>query len=129
MREAFSRETTEGTVYNVSGGDWEDVLGDVHEDRIAINFGPQHPSSHGVLRLILELEGETVTDCRPVEAPRGVLGAHVVSDGGTRPYRVHFREPSFVNIQCLPALVVGGLLSDVIPCIASVDSLMGGCDR
>jgi NADH-quinone oxidoreductase subunit D len=64
-----------------------------------------------------------------VEAPRGVLGAHVVSDGGTRPYRVHFREPSFVNIQCLPALVQGGLLSDVIPCIASVDSLMGGCDR
>jgi NADH-quinone oxidoreductase subunit D len=64
-----------------------------------------------------------------VEAPRGVLGAHVVSDGGTRPYRVHLREPSFVNIQCLPALVQGGLLSDVIPCIASVDSLMGGCDR
>jgi NADH-quinone oxidoreductase subunit D len=42
---------------------------------------------------------------------------------------VHFREPSFVNIQCVPALVEGGLLSDVIPCIASVDSLMGGCDR
>ena len=64
-----------------------------------------------------------------VESPRGVLGAHVVSDGGTRPYRVHLREPSFVNIQCLPALTEGGMLSDVIACVASVDSLMGGCDR
>ena len=34
-----------------------------------------------------------------VESPRGELGAHVVSDGGTRPYRVHFREPSFINLQ------------------------------
>jgi NADH-quinone oxidoreductase subunit D len=42
---------------------------------------------------------------------------------------VNFGPRSFVNIQCLPALVEGGLLSDVIPCIASVDSLMGGCDR
>jgi len=70
--------------------------------------------------------GQTYTT---VESPRGTLGAHVVSDGGTRPYRVHLREPSFVNVQCLPALVIGGMLSDVIPCVASVDALMGGCDR
>jgi NADH-quinone oxidoreductase subunit D len=70
--------------------------------------------------------GQTYTT---VESPRGILGAHVVSDGGTRPYRVHLREPSFVNIQCLPALTEGGMLSDVIACVASVDSLMGGCDR
>ena len=35
----------------------------------------------------------------PVESPRGELGYHVVSDGGTRPFRVHVREPSFVNLQ------------------------------
>jgi NADH-quinone oxidoreductase subunit D len=66
---------------------------------------------------------------QPVESPRGELGAHVVSDGGTRPYRVHLREPSFVNIQALPALVEGGLLADVIAAVSSVDSVMGGCDR
>jgi NADH-quinone oxidoreductase subunit D len=66
MREAPSRQTTEGKVYNVTGGDWEDVLGEIRDDRIVVNFGPQHPSSHGVLRLVFELEGETVTDCRPV---------------------------------------------------------------
>ncbi len=64
-----------------------------------------------------------------VESPRGELGVHAVSDGGTRPARVHLREPSFVNAQALPALTVGGLLSDLVACVASVDSVMGGCDR
>lgn len=65
----------------------------------------------------------------PVEGPRGELGAHVVSDGGTRPYRVHFREPSFVNLQAIPAMAEGGLLADVIAGGASLDPVMGGCDR
>ena len=42
-----------------------------------------------------------------VESPRGELGAHVVSDGGTRPYRVHFRDPSFTNLQAMPATCRG----------------------
>ena len=64
---APSRETTEGRVYNLSGGDWERVLADpIGEQRIVLNMGPQHPSTHGVLRLIVELEGETVTDMRTV---------------------------------------------------------------
>ncbi|WP_020662897.1 NADH-quinone oxidoreductase subunit D [Amycolatopsis benzoatilytica] len=64
---AAVRETTEGPVYHVSGGDWEEVLGDAqHDDRMVINMGPQHPSTHGVLRLVLELEGETVTQLRAV---------------------------------------------------------------
>jgi NADH-quinone oxidoreductase subunit D len=66
---------------------------------------------------------------QPVESPRGELGAHVVSDGGTRPFRVHLREPSFVNVQVLPLLAEGGLLSDLIASVASVDPVMGGCDR
>ncbi|GAA2893662.1 NADH-quinone oxidoreductase subunit D [Pseudonocardia halophobica] len=67
---AEARETTEGTVYTVTGGDWDSLLDSVstdeHDDRIVINMGPQHPSTHGVLRLVLELEGETVTQARSV---------------------------------------------------------------
>jgi NADH-quinone oxidoreductase subunit D len=64
-----------------------------------------------------------------LEAPRGELGVHAVSDGGTRPYRVHYREPSFVNLQAIPAMAEGGLLADVIAGGASLDPVMGGCDR
>jgi NADH-quinone oxidoreductase subunit D len=64
-----------------------------------------------------------------VESPRGELGAHIVSDGGTRPYRVHFREPSFINLQAVAALSVGGMVADVIASVASIDPVMGGCDR
>ena len=54
-------------VFNVSGGDWNDLVDEataLHEERIVVNMGPQHPSTHGVLRLILELDGETVTEAR-----------------------------------------------------------------
>jgi len=64
-----------------------------------------------------------------VESPRGELGAHIVSDGGTRPYRVHLREPSFINLQSTATLAVGGLIADVIASVASIDPVMGGCDR
>ncbi len=65
---ATERETTEGKVYTVTGGDWDTVLGGVSDDdeRMVVNLGPQHPSTHGVLRIVLELEGETVTSARPV---------------------------------------------------------------
>jgi NADH-quinone oxidoreductase subunit D len=64
-----------------------------------------------------------------VESPRGEIGCHAVSDGGTRPYRVHVREPSFVNLQALPAISEGGLLADVVAGGASLDPVMGGVDR
>ncbi len=64
-----------------------------------------------------------------VESPRGELGAHVVSDGGTRPWRVHFREPSFNNLQAVPVMCEGGMVADVIVAVASIDPVMGGCDR
>jgi NADH-quinone oxidoreductase subunit D len=64
-----------------------------------------------------------------VESPRGELGAHVVSDGGTKPYRVHFRDPSFNNLQATAALCEGGQLADVIASVASIDPVMGGVDR
>jgi NADH-quinone oxidoreductase subunit D len=65
----------------------------------------------------------------PIESPRGELGAHVVSDGGTRPYRVHFRDPSFAHLQAIPAMCEGGPLADMIAAIASVDPVVGGVDR
>ncbi|MCU1653341.1 MAG: dehydrogenase [Pseudonocardia sp.] len=64
-----------------------------------------------------------------VESPRGELGAHLVSDGGTRPMRVHLREPSFINLQTMPAMSEGGMIADVIAAVASIDPVMGGCDR
>ena len=64
-----------------------------------------------------------------VESPKGELGAHVVSDGGTRPYRVHFRDPSFTNLQSLAAMCEGGQVADVIVAVASIDPVMGGVDR
>ena len=64
-----------------------------------------------------------------VESPRGELGFYVVSDGSPRPYRVHLRDPSFVNLESLPLMVEGGLIADVVACTASVDPVMGGVDR
>jgi len=64
-----------------------------------------------------------------VESPRGELGVHLVSEGGTRPYRAHFRDPSFTNLQALPAMCEGGQVADVIAAVASLDPLMGGVDR
>ena len=65
----------------------------------------------------------------PVESPRGELGYHMVSDGGTRPLRVHVRDPSFVNLQSMPAMSEGSLVADVIAAVASIDPVMGGVDR
>lgn len=64
-----------------------------------------------------------------VESPRGELGCHVVSDGGTRPYRVHFRDPSFTNLQSVAAMCEGSMIADVIAAVASIDPVMGGVDR
>jgi NADH-quinone oxidoreductase subunit D len=64
-----------------------------------------------------------------VESPRGELGAYAVSDGGTSPYRLHVREPSFVNLQSLGPMARGGMVADLIASIASVDPIMGGVDR
>ena len=64
-----------------------------------------------------------------VESPKGELGVHVVSDGGTRPYRAHFRDPSFNNLQATAAICEGSQIADVIVAVASIDPVMGGVDR
>src|SRR5271154_2614472 len=69
---ASDAEAAEGRVYTVSGEDWDEIIAAANEttdfesgERIVVNMGPQHPSTHGVLRLVLTLEGETVSEVRP----------------------------------------------------------------
>jgi NADH-quinone oxidoreductase subunit D len=64
-----------------------------------------------------------------VESPRGELGVYAISDGGTSPYRIHVRDPSFANLQSLPTMVKGQLVADLIASIASIDPILGGVDR
>ena len=71
-------------------------------------------------------EGEVYS---AIESPRGELGCYIVSDGGPKPYRIHVRAPSFVNVQAIPLLMRGGLVSDTITVISTVDPVMGEVDR
>ena len=64
-----------------------------------------------------------------IESPKGEVGVHLVSDGGTHPYRLHFREPSFNNLQSLSAMCEGSMIADVVAAVASIDPVMGGVDR
>jgi NADH-quinone oxidoreductase subunit D len=64
-----------------------------------------------------------------VEGPRGELGFYVASDGRGRPWRVHIRAPSFVNLQVAPLVAPGHLLADLIAILASIDPVMGDVDR
>ncbi len=65
----------------------------------------------------------------PIESPRGELGCFVVSDGSSKPSRVHMRDPSFANLQSLKQMGEGGLIADLIACIAMLDPILGGIDR
>jgi NADH-quinone oxidoreductase subunit D len=71
-------------------------------------------------------EGEVYVS---IESPRGELGCYIVSDASAKPYRVHIRAPSFVNLQTLPHLMRGGLVADAVAIISSVDPIMGEVDR
>ncbi|MGA1245114.1 MAG: NADH dehydrogenase (quinone) subunit D [Ilumatobacteraceae bacterium] len=64
-----------------------------------------------------------------IESPRGEIGCYIVSDGGPKPYRIHMRAPSFVNIQALPHMMRGGLVADAVAVISSVDPVLGDVDR
>ena len=65
----------------------------------------------------------------PIESPRGELGCYVLADGSAKPARVHFRDPSFVNLQSLRDMCVGGYVADLIQNLAMLDPILGGIDR
>ena len=64
-----------------------------------------------------------------VESPRGELGCYLLADGSSRPARVHFRDPSFVNLQAFRDMCVGGYVADLIQNLGMLDPILGGVDR
>ena len=65
----------------------------------------------------------------PIESPRGELGCFVVADGSAKPVRVHFRDPSFINLQALRDMSIGEYVADLIQTLAMLDPILGGIDR
>lgn len=97
---------------------------------------PKHEITHSMEALIhhFKLWTEGIKVPRgdayvSIESPRGILGTYLVSDGGAKPYRVHFRAPSFINLQGLPHMIKGFLMADLVALIASLDPVMGEVDR
>jgi NADH-quinone oxidoreductase subunit D len=64
-----------------------------------------------------------------IESPKGEIGCYIVSDGTKKPYRVHFRPPSFINISVLNKLAKGGMIADLIAIIGTTDIVLGEVDR
>jgi NADH-quinone oxidoreductase subunit D len=64
-----------------------------------------------------------------VEGPRGLMGVYSMSDGSDQPFRFRIHDPSFVNLQTVPALLPGNLLADTMAIVASLDPVMGGIDK
>jgi NADH-quinone oxidoreductase subunit D len=70
--------------------------------------------------------GETYVS---VESPRGEIGCYLVSDGTSKPVRLHIRGPSFYNLQSMDAMVLGGMFADAVAIVSSIDPIMGEVDR
>lgn len=64
-----------------------------------------------------------------IESPRGELGVYLEGDGGPKPYRIHWRTPSFENLEILPIMAKGHLVADLVAIIGSVDIVLGDIDR
>jgi NADH-quinone oxidoreductase subunit D len=64
-----------------------------------------------------------------IESPRGELGCFVLADGSAKPARVHFRDPSFVNLQSFKDMSVDGYIADMIASLGMLDPILGGVDR
>jgi NADH-quinone oxidoreductase subunit D len=64
-----------------------------------------------------------------VESPRGEIAYYIVSDGSSKPYRLHMRTPSFGNLQGLSPMIEGALIADTIAALGSMDFVLGDTDR
>ena len=109
--------TSEGdTVYNVQGNDWDTVLAppEGEKDRLIVNMGPQHPSTHGVLRMIVELDGEAV------ESVRAAIGYLHTGIEKNMEYRTWTQGSTFVTRMDY----VAGLHNELVYAIG-VEKLLG----
>ena len=79
-----------------------------------------------VPRIIRPAPGEAYSQ---IEAPRGALGIYAISDGSDKPYRVHVRAPSFINLMTLPEILPGMKVADVVAILGSIDIVLGEVDR
>lgn len=94
--------------------------------RQAVAGLPEGPITAKVPRIIKPPVGEVYGQ---IESAKGVLGFYIVSDGSTKPYRLHVHSPSFVNIGVFPEIAVGQTLQDFIATLASFDICLGEIDR
>jgi NADH-quinone oxidoreductase subunit D len=105
----------------------EEFLQSIRIIRQALDGLPEGPVLGKVPRLIKPPAGETY---HAIESPKGEIGFFIVSDGKSNtPYRFRVRPPSFCNLQALPQLVKGHLVSDVVALIGSIDIVLGEVDR
>lgn len=97
--------------------------------RIVEQAVEQFPSSGEIMGKVPKVlrvpEGEVYA---AIESPRGELGTYIVSKGKDKPYRLHFRRPSFVNLQILPKLLVGENISNLITILGAIDIVLGEVD-
>lgn len=87
---------------------------------------PEGPITAKVPRIIKPPVGEAYGQ---IESAKGILGYYIVSDGSTKPYRIHVHSPSFVNIGIFPEIAVGQTVQDFIATLASFDICLGEIDR
>ncbi|OYT70446.1 MAG: NADH dehydrogenase subunit D [Chloracidobacterium sp. CP2_5A] len=92
----------------------------------ALDRLPDGPVMGKVPKVIRVPAGEVY---HSIEGPKGELGLYLVSDGGTKPYRLRMRPASFVNLGALRKMAVGSLVSDVVAVIGSLDIVLGEIDR
>ncbi len=138
-RRAVPRQTATGGAGH--GGRQEDRLACRSRCRTGWprQFAEAHRQDHGVVHGGSDSPFQTGHRRNPRAARPGVRRRRVPrvaswvctwsATGGTRPYRVHFRDPSFTNLQAVAAMCEGGMVSDVIASVASIDPVMGGVDR
>lgn len=83
-------------------------------DFMIVNFGVNPPS------------GEVY---HAIESSKGQLGFHIISRGEGHPWRMKIRSPSYCNIQALPQMIRGHMLSDIVAIVGSIDPVMGEADK